>query len=237
LNVTTALQFSGGKDSRAVLHMFREQLNDILVVWADTGASYPAVRKHMEELRSKVPHFLIVTGKQPENIKKYGYPSDVVPINYTPLGKQWVKKSHDFKIQSAFDCCAMNMWHPLNDAMKLLGIKTVIRGQRRDEQYTAKITDGHVDTQGITYRLPIENWTVEQVFEYLKTNSVEVPDYYSTEATSHDCWNCTAYLGSYEKRIANLPPEQKAEVERRLQEINQAIDLESAPLKKLLKAG
>lgn len=234
--ISTALQYSGGKDSRAILHMHREQLDQILVVWCDTGASYPAMRAHMDEIAKTLPHFLIVKGEQPRNIEKFGYPSDVVPINYTTAGRLWVKKEHDFKIISAFDCCALNMWMPMNKAMQERGIKTIIRGQRRDEQYTSNISHGHVEA-GITYLLPIENWTAAQVFEYLKAHGVEIPDYYSTEVTSHDCWNCTAYLGSYEKRIKNLPDEQRKEVERRLAEINQAIELEMAPIKSLLRTN
>ncbi len=234
---TAALQYSGGKDSRVILHMHKEILDEILVVWANTGAAYPAVLEHMAEVAKSVPHFMEVRGQQPENIEKYGYPSDVVPINYSPLGREWVKKPYDFKIQSAFDCCARNMWHPLNSAMIQCGIKTVIRGQRRDEQYTARLTNGAVDNQGITYLLPIEDWTEAQVFEYLKTHNIEIPEYYASEVTSHDCWNCTAYLGSYEKRIANLPDDKRAEVNRRLKAIAVAVETEMAPLKNILKAA
>jgi 3'-phosphoadenosine 5'-phosphosulfate sulfotransferase (PAPS reductase)/FAD synthetase len=119
--------------------------------------------------------------------------------------------------------------------MKLLGITTVIRGQRRDEEYrNPLVTDGAL-IDGITYRLPLENWSAEQVFRYLENNKIELPSYYSGESTSHDCWDCTAYLGAYKNRIKNLPPPAKAEVEKRLKSIRDAIDLESAPLKRLLE--
>lgn len=231
------LQYSGGKDSRAVLHMHRDELDDILVMWCDTGASYPAVRQHMQALQQRLPHFQIVQSEQAKNIKEAGYPSDVVPIHYTPLGRAWVKKAESFRIQTTFDCCAANIWHPMNNAVLASGIKTVIRGQRRDEQYTANISNGHVDVQGITYALPIESWTADEVFAYLKMYDVEIPGYYADEEDSHDCWDCTGYLSMNAQRIKNLPTEQRLEVERRLKEIDRALTLEAAPLKNILGAA
>lgn len=233
--ITTALQYGGGKDSRAILHMYREQLDDILVVWCDTGASYPEVVAEMETMPAKVPHFLTVKSNQPAQIAENGYPSDVVPVSYTPLGREIVTKTHHFRIQGAFDCCAANIWWPMAKAMRTRSIKRIIRGQRLDEQYKSSIRHGHIDSQGIEYVMPLENWTANQVFAYLKENNVEIPAYYATEVTSHDCWDCTAYLGPYERRIANLPIDKKAEVIRRLAEIDRALALEMVPLKNILE--
>lgn len=234
--IDTALQYSGGKDSRTILHLYRDRLDKILVVWVDTGASYPQVRDEMAQMARKVPHFLIVKGNQPKQVAEHGYPSDVVPINYSPFGRAMVKSGGLFKVQSAFDCCSANMWAPLSNAMTLLGIKTIIRGQRRAETYTnSVVTHGSV-VNGVTYVLPIEDWTDAQVFEYLTKHAIQIPDYYKTEGTSHDCWNCTAYLKSYTSRIKNLPEPQRAEVQRRLREIDAAITAETSPLKALLQA-
>lgn len=216
--------------------MYREQLNEIVVVWANTGAAYPEVQREMAKLARKIPHFLVVRGKQPEQIAKNGYPSDVVPINYSPIGRLYVKKQQfEYKVQSAFDCCAANMWQPLAHAMQLLGIKKIIRGQRRDEQYKNSAVTNGMKVGGVEYVLPLEDWTAEQVFTYLRDNKVPIPEYYNSEGTSHDCWSCTAYLDSYKNRIKNLPPAPRAEVQRRLAEISKAIELETAPLKKLLE--
>jgi 3'-phosphoadenosine 5'-phosphosulfate sulfotransferase (PAPS reductase)/FAD synthetase len=232
--ITTALQFSGGKDSLAILHMYRDQLDGIVVVWVNTGAAYPEVQKEMARLAKKIPHFLVVKGNQQENIRRNGYPSDIVPIRYSPVGRYFIKSAETFKMQSAFDCCSSNMWEPLAKTMRLMGIKTVIRGQRRDEQYKNPLVFDGAVVDGIKYVLPLETWTAEQVFQYLRDNEVKLPDYYSDEVTSHDCWSCTAYLDAYQTRIQKLPPAARAEVKRRLVEIQQAIDATSAPLKRLL---
>jgi 3'-phosphoadenosine 5'-phosphosulfate sulfotransferase (PAPS reductase)/FAD synthetase len=235
--IDTALQYSGGKDSRAILHMYKDKLDKIVVVWADTGASYPEVQAEMRQMCRKVPHFLIVKGNQPKQVAANGFPSDVVPINYSPFGRAMVKSDHGFKMQSAFDCCNANMWQPLHTAMKMLGIKRIIRGQRKDERYTNSAIKSGTVLDGIEFVLPLDDWTSDEVLAYLRGNNVPVPDYYKTEGTSHDCWNCTAYLSSYTQRIQNLPAPQRAEVNSRLQLIDAAISAETQPLKALLKAA
>lgn len=234
--IDTMLQFSGGKDSRALLHMFKDQLESIIVAWCDSGAAHDETVIDMQKIAKKVPHFLIVRGNQPKQVEQNGYPSDVVPINYTPLGRNLVKSAGEFKVQSTFDCCSANVWKPLHNAVTMLGIKTVIRGQRNDEVYSNKsVTDGKV-VDGITYRAPLANWTEAQVFEYLKKNAVSVPDYYKSEGHGRDCWSCTGYL-SQSGRIKNLPVAQKAEVMRRLEHIHRAVEQESVHLRSLVEAA
>lgn len=232
--VTTALQYSGGRDSRALLHLHRDQLDKIIVVWMNPGDAYPDQLREMHRAARDVPHFLILHGNVVQNVKEFGYPSDVVPINFSPAGRAFVKKEDSFRIQSAFDCCARSMWLPLAKAMTLLGITRVIRGQRREEQYTnSAVTNGTV-IDGVEYILPLEDWTTADVEKYLRDNHIKIPDYYATEGTSHDCVHCTAYLDSYQNRIRNLPDGPRNEVTRRLKEIAVAIEQESAPLKSLL---
>ena len=235
--ITTALQYSGGKDSRTILHMHKAHLDDILVTWVNTGASYPAVIKHMKELKAQVPHFLEIKTNQPAQIAAHGFPTDVIPLHLTDVGRACVKKPQGYttvRLQSTFNCCAKNLWLPMQEAMKRRGITTIIRGQRQAEQYTAPFTDGHIE-DGVTYLLPIEGWTDEQVFAYLKANNVPIPDYYlNGEGTSHDCWNCTGYLDTDQGRISNLPETQRLEVVDRLVKIKAAIWQELRPLEVLL---
>lgn len=231
--ITTALQYSGGRDSRALLHLHRDRLNEIIVVWMNPGDAYPETVKEMHRLAATIPHFLILQGEVSDNIRNYGYPSDVVPIAHTVVGAAFMGSATPL-IQSAFDCCNRSMWQPLQRAMKLLSITTVIRGQRRDEQYkNSLITDGAV-IDGVKYVLPLESWSVPQVEQYLRDNHIKIPEYYKTEGTSHDCMHCTAYLGSYERRIANLPAANREEVRYRLAQIGIAVEQQLQPLKNIL---
>lgn len=234
--ITTALQYSGGKDSRAILHMYREQLKDILVVWLDAGAAYPEQLAEMQQMQRKVPHFLIVKSNQPKQVEENGYPSDVVPMNYSPLGRQFIKLG-TAKIQSTFGCCNENVWQPLHRAMVMLGIDTVIRGQRDTDEYRNGLFKHGSILQGIKCVSPLEGWSEDAVFAYLGENKVEIPHYYATETTGRDCWSCTGYLRHNTARIQNLPEPQKTEVMRRLKVIRETVNAEMQPLDTVIEVG
>jgi 3'-phosphoadenosine 5'-phosphosulfate sulfotransferase (PAPS reductase)/FAD synthetase len=225
MSITTALEFSGGKDSLACLHLWHERglLPQTVVVWCNSGAAYPETIEQMARVRSWVPNFLEVHGDQPAVIERYGYPSDVVPILASPYG-QWMQggKRPAVLVQGFIDCCARAIWQPLERAIKALGVTKVVRGQRRDERLTSPIRHGHTE-DGIEYLLPIQDWNADQVMSYLESVGAEVPEYYKTEPTSRDCWNCTAYRFESKERTENLRGEQREIVFARLEEIRAAI--------------
>jgi 3'-phosphoadenosine 5'-phosphosulfate sulfotransferase (PAPS reductase)/FAD synthetase len=219
-----AIQISGGVDSLALLWRLKPQWQDSVVMWVDGGASYPETRRWMERIADLVPHFYTVAGRQPRVIAEYGYPADVVPVKYSRQGDLLYGKQ-PVRYQSYFDCCARSLWWPLSCACVALGINTVYRGQRKDERRKAPIADGYIDDMGITYRFPIQDWTKEEVFAYVRENCSELmPPYYALgELTSRDCWNCTAYLDENGPRIRNLPPERRQVVEERIAQWKQHV--------------
>ena len=234
--ITTALQFSGGKDSLAILHLWRDKLDETVVMWVNTGAAYPNTVKQMKTLRQTVPHFLEIPSNQPQQIRDNGFPSDIVPIHFTNFGLNvhTMDYSRPVRIQASFSCCFENIWRPMHEAVKQLGVSQVIRGQRNAERYKNPIHDGHVE-DGITYRFPIEDWTDDQVMKYLLDNNVEIPSYYKDgEGKSHDCWSCTAYLDEDSGRIHNLPSIQRADVIERLKKIKRAVALQVEPMEQIL---
>jgi 3'-phosphoadenosine 5'-phosphosulfate sulfotransferase (PAPS reductase)/FAD synthetase len=90
-------------------------------------------------------------------------------------------------------------------ATAALGATVVYKGQRSEDSFKAPIRDGHLEG-GITYRLPIENWSRDEVETFVHARVPElVPAYYKKEQTSRDCWDCTAYLHENLDRIHNLP--------------------------------
>lgn len=219
--ITTALQFSGGKDSLACLHLWRDRLDETVVVWCNSGAAYPETIAQMERIRSWVPHFLEVKGDQPGVIERYGYPSDVVPVLASPQGEV-VRKRAGVRIQSWMECCARSLWAPMYQAVKALGIKRVVRGQRNDEFLTGPIRHGDF-VDGIEYVLPLQEWSAADVLAYLKEVGAELPEYYGSERTSRDCWSCTAFRFESKERTDNLKGEQREIVFARLEEIRTAI--------------
>ncbi len=220
--ISTALQFSGGKDSLACLHLWRDRLDETMVVWCNSGAAYPETIEQMERIRSWVPHFLEVRGNQPAVVREYGYPSDVVPVLRSPSARM-LHQEDGVKVQSFIDCCARSLWAPMWQAVKALGVTRVVRGQRASERLTGPVRNGDV-IDGIEYILPIQDWSEVDVWRYLDEVGAEVPAYYRTgERTSRDCWSCTAFRFESKERVNNLPSPRREVVITRLDRIRSAI--------------
>jgi 3'-phosphoadenosine 5'-phosphosulfate sulfotransferase (PAPS reductase)/FAD synthetase len=219
----TALLFSGGKDSLACLYLNKHRWDSIFVVWLNTGAADDEMLEYMDKWKLVLPRFVELKSNQPHNVSTYGWPVDVLPVNNTILGKQITGESGP-KMQSYLDCCAANIWMPIHFGLKGLGVTKAIKGQRADDAKKSTSKDG--DTRdGITFEMPIQDWTEEQVFEYLKEQGAELaPGYKKGEKTGRDCWDCTAYLGDNSTRIMNLPDDKRKEVLRRVSVIRSAIE-------------
>lgn len=225
----TALQFSGGKDSLACLYLYREQWESLYVVWVNTGAAYPEVVESMARWEQKLPNFIEVKTDQPAQTTANGWPSDIVPLRYTKMGRM-VGMESPFLMQGWMACCGDNIWTPMREAMSDLGVRRIIRGQRLDESRKSPLRSGQV-VDGIEYIYPLENWTAQQVFAFLRSVDADIPDYYDSEQTSRDCWDCTGYLDENRERIENLPDDRKREVKRRLALMSRAVVEESKWLK------
>lgn len=218
----TVLQFSGGKDSLACLYLFRDQWETLPVAWLNSGAAYPEMEEYMEMWRSRLPNFIEIKANQPQQIAEFGWPADVVPVNSTTSGKS-ITENDGPLIQPYLSCCAANIWYPLHNAMMQMGVERIIRGTRLEDKRKSQFRNGDV-VNGIQVVHPIENWTTEQVFDYLDEMNADFPPGYNLgEKTGRDCWDCTAYLDENKARIENLPEERKAEVKRRLGLIGDAI--------------
>lgn len=230
------LMCSGGKDSIACLYLMEKWLHKIIVLWVNTGAAFPEVIKLMNDVRHSVPNFLEVKTDQPENIEAFGYPSEILPINYTVTG-QLLSGRKPLKIQAYVDCCNRNIWAPSFDAALKTGATLIIRGQRNQEFLKGPLRSG-VIADGIEYLYPIEEWTREEVFAYLKERQFKIPDHYALSATSLDCWNCTAYCYEHKDKLAYMEkhhPQWHDEYKDKLTDIRTAIGLEIKPLNYLLE--
>ena len=127
-----ALHFSGGKDSLACLHLYKDFWHKMYVIWVNTGAVYPEMQAYMDGWKEKLPHFVEVKSNQPKDIEANGWPVDVLPVNNTALGLLVTGKSGPM-LQPYLSCCANNIWLPLHETTKKLGVKKVIKGQRLED--------------------------------------------------------------------------------------------------------
>lgn len=217
-----ALQLSGGKDSLACLYIMRPYWDRLAVYWLNTGAAFPETVEQMKAIREMVPHFVEIAGRQPEVIAQFGLPSDIVPVNSTPVG---VTAAGDGRalIQDRYSCCLRSLMIPMHDRMALDGVTLIIRGQKDSDRLKAPIKSGDV-VDGIQYLLPIEAWDDDDVLSYLKGQGAPLPRFYETLRASPDCISCSAYWE--EGRAAYLKqhhPREHAIYQARLDAINVAV--------------
>lgn len=231
-----ALMFSGGRDSIACLHLLKDHLDKVLVIWVNMGANFPEIIDLMAGVRQLVPNFLEIQTNQPDDIEANGYPVDVLPISYTTFG-QSCTSNKAIKLQSFLDCCNKNFWAPCHSKVKELGITGIIRGQRNEDSIKGPIRSGYIE-DGIEYLFPIEDWSEQQLITYLMEQGVPVDERMSMAHSSLDCWNCTAYLESSSDRMAYVKKhhyEKFKEVVKILTKIDSAVKEETNHLQKVLE--
>lgn len=187
---TTGLAFSGGKDSWACLLLNRDRLNDIQVIWVNTGKNFPETIGSVRKAKELCPNFVTLTVDRDGQNAYHGLPSDIVPVKWTREG-QTCCGDKDVLVQSFLHCCYENLTYPMMHYCREHGIQELIIGQRNDEQYKSPSKNGDM-AFGIKRLHPIEDWTKEQVLQYL-SDHMEVPQHFNLEHSSMDCYDCTAY--------------------------------------------
>jgi len=192
------LAFSGGKDSLACWYLSKH-LNPV-VLWVNTGKGYPETLEIVNEIRSQALNFVEIKSDQQKQIDEWGLPSDIVPINFTNLGMT-LTGNKQTKVQSYLGCCFENITNPIMQKCKEIGITELIRGQRLDEGHKSTAVDGTV-VDGVKFLQPIETWSKQQVFDYLLEQRGSLPEHYSIEHSSLDCYDCTAFLEHSADRVA-----------------------------------
>lgn len=218
-----ALSFSGGKDSLACLYLLRPWWDRLTVYWMNPGNPFPETVALMERVRTMVPHFKEVAGRQREIIALDGWPSDVVPHRYTSDGNA-IFGATEFKVQSRLQCCIRSLMLPTYQAMLADGVTCCIRGKRHDEADKTGLTSGFVTEHGMELVFPIYEWGAEQVLAYLAEQGVELPKFYQHAKHSLDCMDCTAWWGEGLSRyLAAEHPVAFFEYERRVTLIKQAV--------------
>lgn len=195
------LHFSGGKDSTAVLLLLQQHWDRLIVAWVNTGDAFPETLELMDRVRRLVPNFLEVQSDQPAQHAAHGWPTELLPITNTPLGR--ALDGHDRPLlQSYADCCGANIWEPMARAMRAIGATLIIRGTRLANGRKSPIRSGDV-VDGVAYWHPIERWSDEEVFAFLRRRGW-LPEHYAHTETSLDCRRCTAEVVGRGIRILQI---------------------------------
>lgn len=195
-----ALQFSAGKDSAACLKLLAPYLDQIVILWANSGNAYPETVEYMDEVYSKVPHFIEVLGEQPSWTIEHGMPVDVMPVSASSFKGQM--HGRDVPLLQPFNnCCSHNLWLPMARWVMENKVTGLIRGQKNCDALSPPYKSGDI-LGNIEFFHPIEEWTNEQVFDFLGD---DVPDSYKRGLPSSlDCMNCTAYVSENRGRLKDL---------------------------------
>lgn len=232
-----ALMFSGGKDSLATLHLLRPWWGSLTVIWVNGGVPYPETVELMNRIREMVPSFIEAKGGQPRHIATMGLPADVVPVRNTAEGKV-LHPNDDVLLQPYWQCCAASLWAPGLIACRSIGATLLVNGQRRRDARRGPPSGYSED--GMTRFHPIEGWTTEQVFAYLRAQNVEIPKHYEYTETSLDCSTCTAFLDENLGRMRYTKekhPDIWRELHGRLKLVADAIQVERQHLEAALQLG
>ncbi len=172
----------------ACLYLYKHRLDDIEVIWANTGRNYPEALETISRASEMCPRWHEVRTDREMQWKRNGLPSDLVPVDWTTHG-QIFTPIKALKVQSYIQCCYENIGFPVWQKVKELGCTEVIRGVRNDEEHTSPTEN----LDGIKCIHPLASWTKSEVLGYLKSKMGELPGHFVLEHSSMDCFDCTAF--------------------------------------------
>lgn len=208
-----ALQFSGGRDSLALLLLCKPYWEKLTVYYCNSGDAYPETLELVERVRKTIPNFIEIPGRVVQTRATDGFASDVLPARAT-----WGFETYSDKlgIIGREVCCYKSIMLPLHAAMRADGIKCILRGQRAADEPKSPIKSGEI-VDGFALHFPIEAWGTAEVEYFIKEQGEEIPPYYKVGMTSApDCMTCTAWLetGIYAYNRVKHPTEAKVQRER-----------------------
>lgn len=187
-----AFQFSGGRDSTAALYLLRDYWPRMAIYHLDTGDQFPETRAVVDQVEADLGQPLIRIVSDVHAIRRdHGLASDLVPVDNTDVGR--LISGRPVRIISRFECCARTLMNPMHERILADGITLLIRGQRTDEFATTPFRSGQID-RGLEFLYPIEEWSGQQVSDYLKSNGLPIAPFYDNGARrAPECMGCTAW--------------------------------------------
>jgi 3'-phosphoadenosine 5'-phosphosulfate sulfotransferase (PAPS reductase)/FAD synthetase len=187
------LQFSGGKDSTALLYMARPWLDQITVVFADTGAVFPHLLAHVEDTCKRLGAKLVTLKSDVvKHTEQHGLPADIVPVDTTAMMAIALNPKPLQILQPYTACCGAMIWVPMLHYIRENSIDLVLRGSKRDDPRVG--VGPSVEVEGVLYKSPLWEWSDGAVFDYCKVQGAPLPEHYDDVNDSLDCWLCTAHL-------------------------------------------
>ena len=195
-----ALYLSGGKDSLALLYAMAPWWDRLTVVWLNTGDAPRDTIARMAQIAETVPSFLEVRADQPAIIATDGIPVDLHVPEMTDTFGEWMSQT-GIRFQPRYQCCANVLWYPLHAAITEGGFTLLIRGQKQSDQLRPNSHNGMQLPDGGELLFPLDTWTDDDVFQFLRDIGVELPQHYQYGRSNIDCCTCPAYLTEFHRGV------------------------------------
>lgn len=187
-----AFQFSGGKDSTALLLLLKPYWDLFTVYYCDTGDAHPETIALVEGFKAQLPHFEWVSGRSLEVRASLGIPADVVPWNASSAAYQ-LGMASTRPIIDRLTCCYHSMMQPLHERMVADKVTLILRGQKSVDQVKGPLQSGEI-VDGFEFCYPIQHLSDEDCFQVMREHNVAIPSYYTSGLVkSGDCLTCTAW--------------------------------------------
>ncbi len=214
-----ALQFSGGRDSLALLLAMRPYWERLTVYYTNSGDPYPETMGLVDAVKHAVPRFFEIEGRVTQVHADFGLPSDVLQPG---VGYHFARQDIDGYVPliDRHLCCTKSIMEPMHERMHADEITLLLRGQRSEDSTKSHVKSGDV-IDGIQIVFPINDWTTAQVDAFIAGCGVPLPPFYANGLTSApDCMRCTAWLehGAH-KYLSKVHPAVAVEVNERLAKI------------------
>lgn len=184
-----ALLFSGGKDSIALAHLLKPYRERLTLLWVNTGMMFPHMAGFIWRFAQTHGYELVeLHSDQAKRFSIHGLPSKIIPIFNTRQAMETEEKPQPrMFLANPISCCSELRAKPAIEWMQLNGIRVVIHGQRAQDVGRPQFSDQ------ITEIAPLWDWSEADVYEYIRANSLELPEQYQAGyADSGECWNCTS---------------------------------------------
>ena len=196
------VSFSGGKDSTVLLHIVREEFENVPAVYCDTGLEYPELREFIKTFDN------VVWLKPKKNFKQvindYGYPfiskevsGKVYEARMKEGGYAW-KVLHGSKVGTPYDlqkyaylidapfkignrCCYVMKKNPAKIYENRTGRKAMT-AQMACESMARRTEWLQHGCNAFDQKRPMSNpmafWTEQDVLRYIKENNIEIASVY-----------------------------------------------------------
>jgi 3'-phosphoadenosine 5'-phosphosulfate sulfotransferase (PAPS reductase)/FAD synthetase len=223
------LAFSGGKDSLAVLKLCEPWRGRFKLLWVNTGYAFP----HMEQMiRAYGEEYgLLELHSDPKKTwAAGGLPSEVLSVSS-------FMRHEGEKLQPWNLCCHATKIAPLIQfCAGFDGFLTVLSGDRKQDGWRFQ---GLAAPENAAFLAPIREWSDDDVFGYLETESVTLPDHYADVKSSLDCWNCPAAwtvagAATYARWMKATYPDLAEQALPIAQRVADQIDRATAPVREAL---